>query len=108
MYYIEQLVSHSKPSLKEKKVKKSLLEKLQPLSKVLKKLEVELRTNSERYKELHQTISTPSSSWVEEFVSSPNHGHIALIDLLKDLIQYPGLLSMTHKYIVLQRNPVSI
>lgn len=45
-------------------------------------------------------------SWVEEFVSKPNHGHIALIDLLKDLIQYPGLLTTRHKYSILQRSPV--
>ena len=47
MYYIEQLVRHSQPALKEKKVKKKLLEKLHPLGKVLKELEVEMRTNTE-------------------------------------------------------------
>lgn len=45
-------------------------------------------------------------SWIEEFVRSPTHGHIALIDLLKDLIQYPSLLNATKKITVLQRNPV--
>ena len=49
MYYVEQLVHHTQPALKQKKVKKSLLEKLHPLDQVLKGLEVELRTNSERY-----------------------------------------------------------
>ena len=50
-------------------------------------------------------------SWVNEFVASPCYGHIALIDLLKDLIEYPELLNtklQTHqKYPVIQRNPVS-
>ena len=49
MYYIEQLVRHSQPALKEKKVKRKLLDKLHPLGNVLKELEVELRTNTEGY-----------------------------------------------------------
>lgn len=48
MYYIEQLVRHAQPTLKQKKIKKKLLEKLHPLNKVLKELEVELRTTQER------------------------------------------------------------
>ncbi|XP_019853233.1 PREDICTED: formin-like protein 3 [Amphimedon queenslandica] len=91
MYYIEQLVRHSQPALKEKKVKRKLLDKLHPLGKVLKELEVELRTNAE--------------GWIDNFVASPNHGHIALIDLLKDLIQYPSLLNTTQKISILQRSP---
>ena len=45
MFYIEQLVRHAQPELKEKRPKKKLLENLQPLSKVLSDLEVDLRTN---------------------------------------------------------------
>ena len=45
VFYIEQLVRHAQPELKEKRPKKKLLENLQPLSKVLSDLEVDLRTN---------------------------------------------------------------
>ena len=45
VFYIEQLVRHTQPELKEKRPKKKLLENLQPLTKVLADLEVDLRTN---------------------------------------------------------------
>ena len=45
MFYVEQLVRHSQPQLKEKRPKKRLLENLKPLSKVLADLEIDLRTN---------------------------------------------------------------
>ena len=45
VFYIEQLVRHAQPELKEKRPKKKLLENLQPLAKVLADLEVDLRTN---------------------------------------------------------------
>ncbi len=45
VFYIEQLVRHTQPELKERRPRKKLLEKLQPLTKVLTDLEVELRTN---------------------------------------------------------------
>lgn len=47
VYYIEQLVRHAQAELKEKKVKKKLLQHLHPLTKVLADLEVDLRTNSD-------------------------------------------------------------
>lgn len=96
MFYIEQLVRHAQPELKEKKPKKKALENLQPLSKVLCDLEVDLRTN-------------PNDSWVEEFVGSPNHGHVALIDLIKDLADSPYSVPRKNpqKYKVLERDPVS-
>lgn len=47
VYYIEQLVRHAQPELKEKKVKKKLLQHLHPLTKVLADLEVDLRTNTD-------------------------------------------------------------
>lgn len=46
VYYVEQLVRHAQPELKEKKVKNKLLDKLQPLSTVLKQLEVDIRTST--------------------------------------------------------------
>ena len=97
MFYIEQLVRHAQPELKEKKPKKKTLENLLPLSKILCDLEVDLRTN-------------PSDSWVEEFVGSPNHGHVALIDLIKDLTDSPYSVPRKNpqKYKVLERDPVSI
>ncbi|KAL5473808.1 hypothetical protein EMCRGX_G028364 [Ephydatia muelleri] len=76
VYYVEQLVRHAQPALKDQKFKKSLLEGLQPLKTVLADLEVDLRTNL-------------NHSWVEEFVSAPNHGHIALIELAKDFVDHP-------------------
>lgn len=45
VFYVEQLVRHAQPELKEKRPKKKLLENLQPLEKVLRDLEVDLRTN---------------------------------------------------------------
>lgn len=97
VFYIEQLVRHAQPELKEKKPKKKMLENLQPLSKVLSDLEVDLRTN-------------PKHSWVEEFVGSPNHGHVALIDLIKDLTDNPYSVPRKNpqKYKLLERDPVSI
>lgn len=47
VYYIEQLVRHAQPELKEKKVKRKLLQHLHPLTKVLADLEVDLRTNTD-------------------------------------------------------------
>lgn len=47
VYYIEQLVRHAQPELKEKKVKKKLMQHLHPLSKVLSDLEVDLRSNND-------------------------------------------------------------
>ena len=48
-------------------------------------------------------------SWVEEFVSNPNHGHVALIDLIKDLADHPLSVprKTAKKYAVLTRDPVS-
>lgn len=96
MFYIEQLVKHAQPQLKEKHPRKKLLQNLQPLAKVLKDLEVDLRTN-------------PKDSWVEEFVNTPNHGHVALIDLIKDLADNPYSVPRKNpkKYAVLDREPVS-
>jgi len=96
VFYIEQLVRHAQPQLKEKHPKKRLLQNLQPLSKILKDLEVDLRTN-------------PNDSWVSEFVSTPNHGHVALIDLIKDLADNPYSVPRKNprKYTVLEREPVS-
>ena len=47
--------------------------------------------------------------WVEEFVGNPNHGHVALIDLIKDLADHPTSTPRknTKKYAVLDREPVS-
>ena len=45
IFYIEQLVRHAQPELKEKKVKKKSLQHLHPLNKVLSDLEMDLRTN---------------------------------------------------------------
>ncbi len=45
VFYIEQLVRHTQPELKERRPRKKLLDKLQPLTKVLTDLEVDLRTN---------------------------------------------------------------
>ena len=45
VFYVEQLVRHAQPELKEKRPKKKLLENLQSLGKVLRDLEVDLRTN---------------------------------------------------------------
>ncbi|CAI8018876.1 Formin-like protein 3 [Geodia barretti] len=94
VFYVEQLVRHAQPELKEKRPKKKLLENLQPLGKVLRDLEVDLRTN-------------PNDSWVEEFVGNPNHGHVALIDLIKDLADHPISVPRKNgkKYAVLNREP---
>lgn len=94
VFYIEQLVRHTQPELKEKRPKKKLLENLQPLTKVLADLEVDLRTN-------------PNDSWVQEFVSTPNHGHVALIDLIKDLADNPYSVPRKNprKYALLERDP---
>ena len=46
VYYVEQLVRHAQPALKEKKVKSKLLNQLQPLATVLKELEVDIRTST--------------------------------------------------------------
>jgi len=48
IFYIEQLVRHAQPELKEKKVKKKSLQHLHPLNKVLSDLEMDLRTNKEK------------------------------------------------------------
>ena len=42
---MEQLVRHAQPELKEKRPRKKLMENLQPLGKVLRDLEVDIRTN---------------------------------------------------------------
>jgi len=49
------------------------------------------------------------SSWAQEFVSTPNHGHVALIDLIKDLADYPYSVPRKNprKYTMLERDPVS-
>lgn len=94
VFYIEQLVRHARPELKEKRPKKRLLVNLQPLSNVLTDLEVDLRAN-------------PNDSWVKDFISTPNHGHVALIDLIKDLADTPNSLPRkSGKYSVLERDPV--
>ena len=95
VFYIEQLVRHAQPELKEKRPKKKLLANLQPLSKVLADLDEDLHNN-------------PNQQWVKEFVSSPNHGHVALIDLIKDIADYPTtiLRKNSKKYSVLEREPV--
>lgn len=97
MFYIEQLVRHAQPQLKEKHPRKKLLQNLQPLAKILRDLEVDLRTN-------------PNDSWVQEFVNTPNHGHVALIDLIKDLADNPYSVPRKNprKYTVLEREPVSL
>jgi hypothetical protein len=77
-YYIEQLQRHTDPVLKERKVKSKLLANLQPLGKILKDLEVDLR-------------STTDDAWIQEFVSSPNHGHVALLNVLKDALNCPEM-----------------
>ena len=51
VFYIEQLVRHAQPELKEKRPKKRLLENLRPLISVVTDLEVDLRAN-------------PNESWV--------------------------------------------
>jgi hypothetical protein len=96
VFYIEQLVRHAQPELKEKRPKKRLLVNLQPLSTVLTDLEVDLRAN-------------PNDSWVKDFISTPNHGHVALIDLIKDLADTPQTIPRKsgRKYTVLERDPVS-
>ena len=96
VFYIEQLVRHAQPQLKEKHPRKKLLQNLMPLAKVLQDLEVDVRTN-------------PNDSWVQEFVSTPNHGHVALIDLIKDLVDNPYSVPRKNplKYAVLEREPVS-
>ena len=45
VFYIEQLVRHAQPQLKERRPKRRLLASLRPLSRVLTDLEVDLRTN---------------------------------------------------------------
>lgn len=55
VYYVEQLVRHAQPALKEKRVKKKLLDKLKPLHSVLKQLEVDIRTST-------------SVKWVPQFI----------------------------------------
>lgn len=47
---------------------------------------------------------------MEEFVGNPNHGHVALIDLIKDLADHPTSTPRknTKKYAVLDREPVSL
>ena len=95
MFYIEQLVRHAQPELKEKRPKKRLLENLRPLISVLTDLEVDLRAN-------------PNESWVDDFIGMPNHGHVALIDLIRDLADSPQTLprKSSKKYGVLERDPV--
>lgn len=48
------------------------------------------------------------SSWVQDFVSTPNHGHVALIDLIKDLTDSPYSVPRKNprRYTVLERDPV--
>ena len=50
----------------------------------------------------------PHYSWVEEFVGNPNHGHVALIDLIQDLADHPTSIPRknTKKYGVIERDPV--
>ena len=45
---------------------------------------------------------------MEEFVGNPNHGHVALIDLIKDLADHPISVPRKNgkKYAVLNREPV--
>jgi len=54
-------------------------------------------------------LPIPPSSWAQEFVSTPNHGHVALIDLIKDLADYPYSVPRKNprKYTMLERDPVS-
>ena len=87
---------HAQPELKGKHPKKRALVNLQPLSTVLTDLEVDLRSN-------------PNDSWVKDFISTPNHGHVALIDLLKDLADSPQTVPRknSRKYAVLERDTVS-
>ena len=112
VYYIEQLVRHSQPELKEKKVKKKLLQHLHPLTKVLTDLEVDLRTNTdEELVMIHHVILVTWAilySWLPTFVASPNHGHVALINLLKDLVQNPDTIQRKNhqKYSLLDRGMV--
>ena len=97
MFYIEQLVRHAQPELKERRPKKRLLLNLQPLLNVLTDLEVDLRAN-------------PNESWVKDFIGTPNHGHVALIDLIRDLADTPQTLprKRSSKYNVLERHPVRV
>lgn len=62
---------------------------------MLADLEVDLRAN-------------PNDSWVKDFFSTPNHGHVALIDLIRDLADTQQTLprKSAHKYSVLERDPV--
>lgn len=87
---------HAQPELKERHPKKRMLLNLQPLSNILADLEIDLRSN-------------PNDSWVKDFISTPNHGHVALIDLVKDLADTPHSIPRKNarKYSVLERDPVS-
>ena len=51
----------------------------------------------------------PLCSWVEEFVSPPNHGHLALLNVLKDVLNCPDMPQHKNpkKAEVLDRAPVS-
>ena len=113
VYYIEQLVRHAQPELKEKKVKRKLLQHLHPLTKVLVDLEVDLRTKTDEelvVNASHDPVTCTLSiySWIPTFVASPNHGHIALINLLKDLVHNPETVPRKNqqKYSLLDRGLV--
>ena len=71
-----------------------------------------MRTLTKKHTHTHtQTLEIVyiCSSWVEEFVGNPNHGHVALIDLIKDLADHPNSVPRKNpkKYTVLNREAVS-
>jgi len=73
---------------------------LKPLTIVLTNLEQDLKTR-------------PNHLWIKEFVSPINFGHGTLLNLIKDLVEYPTETLAAKKIFekrpdVLERGPVSI
>ena len=77
-------------------MKSKLLANLKPLTIILANLEQDLHTQ-------------PNHLWVKEFVSPINFGHVALLNLIKDLIDNPTETpaAKNRRHEILERGPVS-
>ena len=58
---------------------------------------------------VYKSVHVYSCSWIQEFVGPPNHGHLALLNVMKDLLDCPAMPQHKNpkKAQILNRAPVS-
>ncbi len=90
------MIRHTQPEAKEKRPKKKFLQGLRPLADVLKNLKKDIKSH-------------PNKQFLKKFVHYPENGHVALVILIKDLLDYPtvAIKKTSKKHDLLQRKPVS-